>query len=328
MAVPAGIRMHRAGAWGRFLCVALLGWSWGSVFSAEPTQPAAPSPLWAHGNLHAWCVVAYDLKRRTPDERAQMLHDLGFTRFVYDWRDKDVPTFDAELDALQKHGITLTGWWCPPTANDPKTKLILETCKRHDIHPQLWVRGGGTPTRTPEEQQQRVAQETERIKALATLAAPYGCKIELYNHNGWFGQEDNQLAIIERLATLGITDVGMVYNFAQAHDNLHDDTLDFPAVWQRIRSHVVAVNITGVAVNALYSPNSPAHRMFIPSQGERELAMMRVIQDSGWNGSIGLIAEKNGESDAALTLKDYLTGFDWLAAELHQPGSGGPRPTF
>ncbi len=289
-------------------------------------QDSVPATIWSHDNLYAWCAVAYDTKKRGPEERAQMLQDLGFKLFVYDWRDKDIPTFDAEIEALKKHGITLLGWWCPPSAGDPKTKLILETFKRHDVHPQLWVRGGGTMTKTPEEQKQRIMEEADRINALVKLAAPYGCKIELYNHNGWFGQQDNQLAVIERLKELGVNDVGMVYNFAQAHDNLHDDTVHFPEVWKKIQPYVVAVNLTGIVDNPLYAPTGPSHKMFYPSQGNHELDMMRTIQDSGWKGHVGLIAEKNGMSDPAATLKDYLTGFDWLVAELKVPGSGGARP--
>ena len=287
-----------------------------SVPDLRAADPA-PSSIWSHDNLYPWCVVPYDAKKRGPEERAQMLQDLGFKQFVYDWRDKDIPAFDAEIEALQKHQITLLGWWCPLSANDPKTKLILETFKRHGIHPQLWVKRSGTLTKSPEEQQQRVNQEADQIHSLVKLAAPYGCKIQLYNHNGWFGQEDNQLAILARLKELGVTDVGMVYNFSHAHDNLHDDTVNFPELWKKIQPHVVAVNITGMG---------PMNQIIYPSQGQQELAMMRTIQDSGWTGPVGLIAEKGG--DAALTLKNYLTGLDWLAAELKKPGSGGPRPSF
>jgi hypothetical protein len=51
---------------------------------------------------------------------------------------------------------------------------------------------------------------------------------------------------------------------------------------------------------------------------------MRTIQESGWTGPVGVIAEKGG--DAEVTLKNYLKGIDWLAAEIAKPGSGGPRP--
>jgi hypothetical protein len=165
------------------------------------------------------------------------------------------------------------------------------------------------------EQQERLAQETDRIRALVELAKPYGVQVALYNHNGWFGMMDNQVAIIENLRKRDITDVGIVYNFSHARDELHDDTVDFAMIWKEIEPYVVAVNITGTAWERTY---------IYPSQGDRELEMMRIIEDSGWEGRVGLIAEKGG--DAEDTLRNYMVGLDWLAAELRQPGSGGPRP--
>jgi sugar phosphate isomerase/epimerase len=278
-----------------------------------------------------------------------MLARLGFRHFAYDWRAKDIPTFEAEIESLQRHGIELTAWWFPLAADDPLAKKTLETFKRHGVHPQLWV----TSTRkepqipdmpkteaeweklspeqlnalltkmwradmpkTPPEQAARVKEEAERIAALVHLAAPYGTPVELYNHNGWFGMVENQLAIIEQLKRLGVTDVGMVYNFSHARDAVHDDTVQFPALWKQMKAHVVTVNITGTHLDL-----TP---IIYPSQGDRELAMMRTIQDSGWSGRIGVIAEKGG--DAEVTLKNYLIGLDWLAAELTHPGSGGTRP--
>jgi sugar phosphate isomerase/epimerase len=336
-------------------------------FSRALGNSAANSDIWAHDNLFAWCVVPFDAKARSPEQRAAMLEELGFKNFAYDWRQKDVPTFDDEIDALQKHGINLIAWWFPFDAEDPEAKATLETFKRHNVHPQLWViqslsqfqkapedlgkflpEGFPVPRNeqefarlsdankaifekvlaplkksdlnshfpsTPEEQDQRVINEADRIEALAKLAAPYGCNIELYNHNGWFGREENQLAIIDRLAEMGDTSVGMVYNFSHSRDALHDDSKDFSRLWSKIKGHVVAVDITGMRFegNEVY-----------PSQGDSELEMMRTIQDSGWKGRVGLIAEKGG--DAKVTLGNYRTGLDWLAAELRQPGSGGPKP--
>src|SRR5579859_5822115 len=80
------------------------------------------SDLWAHDNLFAWCVVPFDARERGPEERAQMLKGLGFKRFAYDWRDNHVPTFDAEIDALQGQGIELLAWWFPLSADDPLAK--------------------------------------------------------------------------------------------------------------------------------------------------------------------------------------------------------------
>jgi len=295
-----------------------------AALSANRAYPNAVGDLWAHDNLVAWCTVPFDAKMRGPEERAQMLEKLGFKHFAYDWRAKDIPTFDAEIGALKEHGIDLLAWWFPFDADDPQAKATLETFKRHNVHPQLWVIHSLASVskslnshfpKNAEEQELHVAREANRIAALARLAEPYGCSVELYNHNGWFGMEENQLAIIERLKALGATDVGMVYNFSHARDDLHDDSKNFPQLWKTMKPHVVAVNITGMHWDG---------KEVYPSQGDSELAMMRTIQKSGWKGPIGLIAEKGG--DAEITLGNYIIGLDWLAAELKQPGSGGPRP--
>jgi len=325
--------------------------------SNEPVQ--LPS-LWEHDNLLAWCVVRYDDMKRGPQERAQMLERLGFRHYAYDWPEINAAIFDAEIEALQNRQIDLTACWFSLEADDPGAKAILETFKRHNIHPQLWVplfaddvlkavnaqvkmmpkpaewqklsdakrkhiiaklQKSLSPTvardfpKTAEEQERRVIREANRLNALVKLAAPYGCKIMLYNHNAWAGMIENQVAVIERLAALGVTDIGIVYNFRHARDEFHDDSKNFPALWEKMKAHVVVVNVTGMQMEGLD---------IYPSQGNGELEMMHTIEASGWQGRVGLIAEKGG--DAEITLKNYITGLDWLAAEIRQPGSGGPRP--
>jgi hypothetical protein len=41
-------------------------------------------------NLVPWCIVPFDAKKRTPEERAKMLVRLGFKRSAYDWRAQHV----------------------------------------------------------------------------------------------------------------------------------------------------------------------------------------------------------------------------------------------
>jgi len=280
-----------------------------------PGPPAAGHRpgLFARENLTAWCVVPFDAKQRGPEARAEMLQRLGFRNFAYDWRDNHVPTFDAEMEALQKHGVNLAAWWFPTEAADPKARTILEVIKHYHLHPQLWVMGGGSATKNDAERDQRIQQEAERIRQIVLLAAPCNCPVELYNHNGWFGVPDNEIAVIERLKQQGVTGIGMVYNFSHGHA----DMADFPAIWKRMQPYVVAVNVTGMV---------PDERLIPPSQGDQELAMLRVIQQSGWYGPIGLIAEQGG--DAEITLHNGIVGLEWLRQELAQPGSGGPRPKF
>jgi sugar phosphate isomerase/epimerase len=316
----------------------------GTRFRAEAasrTRSESAGGLWAHNNLVAWMVTPpWDAKARGPEERVQMLEKLGFKNYAFMPHDKDILTYDAEIEALRRHGINLLAWRFYLDADDPVAKATLETFKRHNVHPRLWVsqslKGMNLPRphgkMSAEEQHQllmqlrrkdltkapqelRVKQEADRINSLVKLAAPYGIKVALYNHNGWFGMMDNQVAIIERLKQLGVTDVGIVYNFSHARDELHDDTLNFPELWKTIKPYVVTVNITGMQTDG---------DLVYPSQGDSEFDMMRTIERSGWRGHVGLIAEKGG--DAEMTLRNYLVGLDWLAVELKHPGAGGPHP--
>ena len=61
------------------------------------------------------------------------------------------------------------------------------------------------------------------FKDFHTMYQAYGCPVEIYNHNGWRGNEDNELAVLGRLKEMGITDIGLVYNFSHTHDADHDD---------------------------------------------------------------------------------------------------------
>lgn len=296
------------------MTLALAGVCAQSANAAEGTRG-----LWDHRNLVATIVNHFDAKERGAEEVAQMLNELGITKYAYNWRENDVPNFDAEIDALQKHKIQLVAWFLYGSDN-PHLQLILDTFKRHHIHPQIWIyesQQQQDAQANSQQQPQHVNQEADRIAPLAKQAARYGVKIELYNHNGWFGMEENQLAVIARLKQRGVTNVGMVYNFTHARDKVHDDSKGFPALWAKMKPHVAEVNITGMAMD------DNKHVLY-PSQGDAELDMMRTVQKSGWRGPIGITAEKGG--DAEFTLTNYLLGLDWLAAELKRSGSGGPRP--
>src|SRR5262245_14568634 len=109
---------------------------------------AVPTKLFAQDNLIAWCIVPFDSKKRGPQERAEMLHRLGFQHFAYDYRAEHIPTFDAEIAALNKYNVELTAWWFPQTLN-AEAKQILEVLKRHGIKTQLWISGSGAPTKSP-----------------------------------------------------------------------------------------------------------------------------------------------------------------------------------
>src|SRR6478609_6229821 len=95
--------------------------------------------LFARDNLVAWCIVPFDAKKRGPEDRAAMLQQLGFRHFAYDWRAEHIPTFDAEIEALKRHGIALDAFWVAPGELNRESRIILDVLKRHGVKTQLWV---------------------------------------------------------------------------------------------------------------------------------------------------------------------------------------------
>src|SRR5678810_542527 len=100
-----------------------------SKLSADSNRLALNSALFTRSNLVAWCIVPFDAKKRGPEERAAMLEKLGFKHFAYDYRAEHIPTFDAEIAACRKHGISFDAWWFPTTLND-EARLILGVLQR------------------------------------------------------------------------------------------------------------------------------------------------------------------------------------------------------
>lgn len=301
-------------------CVAALLLPWTAAGESAPPQArsvAAPE-LFARANLAAWCIVPFDEKKRGPEERAAMLERIGLRRFAYDYRAEHVPTFDAELEALKRHGIELTAWWFPATLND-EARHILDVIRRHGVHPQLWVTGSGETPRTPAEQAARVETEAARLRPIAQEAAKLGCQVALYNHGGWFGEPETQLAILDRLARDGIANAGLVYNLHHAHSNL--DRL--AVVLEKIRPHLLALNLNGMTRGG----DQTGDKILPLGQGEFDLEVLRAVLDNlnGWRGPVGILNHTGADAEARLL--DNLDGLDWLLPQLTgQPAGPKPQP--
>ena len=262
-------------------------------------------------NLAAWCIVPFDKAKRGPEERAAMLEKLGIKKFIYDYRAEHVPTFDAELDALKKHGIELTGWWFPTSLN-AEAKMTLELFKRNGVKPQLWVNGGGEWPKGEAAHKQRIAAEVARIRIIAEAAAAQGLTVGLYNHGGWFGEPETQLEIIQQL---GMKNVGMVYNLHHGHDHLHR----FEHLLAQMLPHLLYLNLNGMVEDG-----DKKGMLIVPlAQGEWDLELLKIIKRSGYKGPVGIL--NHTDEDAQERLQDNLDGLQWLTRQL-DGSPAGPRP--
>lgn len=276
-----------------------------SAIAAQPPQ-SRPAAIFARDNLVAWCIVPYDGKHRTPAERAEMLQRVGIRRFAYDWRNPHLPTFDAELGELAKHDIELTAVWFPSSLSE-EARVLLAGIRKHKLKTQLWVMADLNT----------VQAGVDTITPIAREAATLGCTVGLYNHGGWYGEPENQIAIVEQLKKNGVTNVGMVYNLHHGHTHLDR----FPAVLAKMKPHLLALNLNGMVKDG-----ESTDRKILPiGQGDLDLSLLKAIRDSGYAGPIGIL--NHTEEDAERRLLDNLEGLEWLVPQLDGKPPATPKPT-
>jgi azurin len=278
----------------------------------------AADGLFDKSNLAAWCIVPFDAGKRGPEERAAMLEKMGVKKFVYDYRKEHIPQWDDELNALKKHHIELMGWWFPSVLND-EAKQTLELFKRHGVHPQLWISGGGGAIAVKDEADQKdhIAKEVARFKTICEAAAPLGCKVGIYNHGGWGGEPENAIAIVEALKAQGIKNIGIVYNLHHGHGHL--DRL--AKILPRMLPYLLCLNLNGMDIDG----EAKGRKILPLGVGTEDVKVLRIVRASGYSGPIGILNHTN--EDAEGRLLDNLDGLAWLVPQLDD-NPPGPKPKY
>ncbi len=262
------------------------------AFSAD--RPSKANPF-AKNNLIAWCIVPFDAAHRGPVERAQMLKRLGITRLAYDWRDKDIPTFDQEVDALKKYGIKLQSFWLtsgPDPASENGVRAVLDVLRRRKLKTEIWYMFRPPAGFDALSQDEKVAMAAKAVKYIAVEAQKLHCKLGVYNHGGWYGEPENELAILNAVA---MPNVGMVYNFS--HGQAQIDR--FPEFFPKILPHLLALNIDGM--------KKEGPRIIPVGEGTSELEMLKLVRASGFKGPVGILNEA-ADRDAEVGLAGNIAG--------------------
>jgi hypothetical protein len=273
------------------------------ILSCQFNTSSEGPDLFSRQNLVAWCIVPFDASERGPEERAKMLRDLGIFKIAYDWRRKDIPTFDQEVSALQENGIELHAFWCPVRTDDPLQEetvtVILDLLERRQVETELWVSLDDALLSEIDEPN-RVEAAARPIGLLAAAAQDLGCSVGLYNHGGWFGEPDNQIAIIR---TLEMPNIGIVYNFHHGHEHMDK----FGSLFSRMKPFLMTVNLNGM--------RTEGPKILTLGEGDRELEMMQLIASSGYSGPIGIL-DHQSERDSKKVLEENLSGLETLVQKL------------
>ncbi len=267
------------------------------------SQQKPQQHIFSRQQIAAWCIVPFDSKNRGPAERASMLNGLGITKLAYDWRDSHIPTFDQELDALNQHHIQLLAFWLASGANPAEERGVEETFKflsRNKVKTQIWYLFFPPEGFDKLTQQLKLELAAKAVGYIARRADSLGCTVGLYNHEGWFGEPENELAIVHMLK---MKNVGIVYNFNHAQQQIDR----FPEFYPKILPHLMALNLAGL--------KKGDQHIFPIGAGDSEKMMIEIILKSTFKGPIGIINEDT-HPDAEIGLKMNMAGLKGILQSL------------
>jgi sugar phosphate isomerase/epimerase len=272
--------------------------------TAQTPEPIAKlTMLYAKENLVAWCIVPFDTENRDPAERVALLKELGFTRMAWDWRMEHLPQLAEEISVLRDNDIELTAVWFW-LDNRSSTGLlehhehILKTIAEEGAETTLWVSFDNDFFEGIQDEE-KVRKGAEVIALIRNRAAESGTRVALYNHGDWFGEPENQIRIIE---AIGSDDIGLVYNFHHGHHQIEN----FPAMVEMMLPWLWTVNLNGM--------RQQGPKIMDIGKGDHEAGMMRILTESGFNGTIGIIGHTEDE-DVRKPLMRNLDGLKQILAE-------------
>jgi hypothetical protein len=268
----------------------------GMTLSLTSCASKHESSIYRAENLIAWCVVPYDTVKRDATQRAAMLKDLGFTKFAWDWRSEHIDLLRDEIEALKQADIELSAvwFWIDERASvefQEHHERILAQLAETGTKTTLWI-GFDSNFFEGISDSARIVKGVEIVRRIKERADPLGLNVALYNHGDWFGEPENQIKILQ---AGGFTDVGLVYNFHHAHHQLDD----FPRLLEVMMPYLWTINLNGM--------RQEGPKILDIGLGNREADMMRMVAESGFKGTIGILGHAENE-DVKETLKRNLNG--------------------
>ncbi len=248
-------------------------------------------------NYYAWCIVPFDSKERTPEQRIEMLKELGFKSYAYDWREKHLSEMSHELAMARANNIDVNAVWMWIDVADSVGSLstlneqILDIIDETETETQLWI-GISESWFEGLNHDESMSKAISMISYLSDRASELGCKIGLYNHGGWFGDPANQVALIKSLPE---KDLGIIFNFHHAHELLdnYQELVDImtPYLW--------AVNLNGMKIEG--------PKILPIGHGDLEKDMIMLLEDHGFDGPYGILGHVE-DCDAKVILRRNLEG--------------------
>jgi hypothetical protein len=253
-------------------------------------------------NIFPWCIVAFDSMERSPAQRIQMLKDLGFKKYAYDWRDKHLDEMESELKLAKENDIeVLSVWlWCNAKRDSlnnlsPSNERIFKILKGIELKTTIWLSFSSNYFKDIT-QEQSLQKATAMVEFISGKAKEISCKVALYNHGGWFGDPNNQVEIIKALPQYNLS---IVYNFHHAHQYLDE----LPQIAKTIKPYISAVNLNGM--------RKEGPKILTIGEGDYEKKMIGLLIDEGFQGPWGVLGHIENE-DVKMVLERNIAGLNTM----------------
>lgn len=241
-------------------------------------------------NYFAWCIVPFDSMKRTPEQRIEMLKDLGFSSYAYDWRQEHLPEMVKEIKIATENNIKINAVWMWIDNNDSignlsqNNKKVLNSLKESGLSTQIWV---GFPENylIDLSEDERFNYAAQMVSYISTEAEKLNCKVALYNHGGWIGNPKNLVKIVESIPD---HEIGIIFNFHHAHDLLND----YENLIDIMLPHLWVVNLNGM------NPDGP--KILPIGSGSEEAKMIQILEENGFHGPYGILGHLNADVEKVL----------------------------
>lgn len=271
-----------------------------AALGASAAAEEAPWPFFA------FCMDTHDSAKRSLDEQAALLAELGYDGAGHLWLD-ELPDRLATLDA---HGLKLFQVYFRVNiaAQDAPYDPRLEACL-----PLLAGRGtmlAVLMTGLPPSEPKGDARAVAILQQIADLAAPHGVRVALYPHAGdWLERVEDGLRLVKQAQR---PNLGVMFNLC--HWLKVDDEARLEPLLEQAAPHLLAVSLHG-ADSAAAIQNGTGDWIQPLGEGTFDIAkLLALLEHIGFDGPIGLQCY-GLEGDARLHLEASINAWRRLTQE-------------
>ena len=257
--------------------VLVAGLVMGHVASAE-APPAAPAQ--SPNAFFAFCMDTHDSQKRTLQEQAALLKELGYDGAGHLWLNdlgRRIETLDGSgLKLFQVYLRVNIAAGKPPY--DPRLEEALPLLKGRDVMLTLLVTG------RPPSDPAGDARAVEIVREIADMAEASGVRVVLYPHAGdWLERVEDAVRVARKADR---PNVGVMFNLC--HWLKVDDEENLKPLLATAMPHLFAVSINGADRAAEIHAGTGNWLQPLGGGSFDVRAFLAILRDLGYRGPIGL----------------------------------------